>query len=152
MTRKHKALKSSKEQTIREDSQASPTHVITGVPAVPPEPTPATTPIREEAATSSAVPPLNTSSLDDKAKGKAITDVEGWTVEDVANWLKREEFDQGICDKFAGASFSFSFTIPELHICDEQQMMLRVRSYWISAPKTSRTTSESSHSGYDVRL
>jgi hypothetical protein len=60
--------------------------------------------------TSTAVPLTNTSPL---AEGK---DFNRWTVEDVANWLKREGFDQGICDKFTGASFnSFSFNILKLH-------------------------------------
>jgi hypothetical protein len=39
-----------------------------------------------------------------------------WTVEHVASWLKSERFDQDICEKFAGASFSFFFNISKLHM------------------------------------
>jgi hypothetical protein len=45
----------------------------------------------------------------DTSEGRTIQGLNGWTVGDVVNWLKDEEFEKDVCDKFASASFSFSF-------------------------------------------
>ena len=57
--------------------------------------------------------PIASAQAHDKPTARAVND---WSVEDVANWLKREGFDQDICEKFVGEPISFSFIIPMLHM------------------------------------
>jgi hypothetical protein len=88
--------------------------MMTSKGALSSETTATATQIQQEAMT----PPtrIDAAQVHGKAKRKAPMDSAGWTVEEVARWLKGEGFNQGICDKFTGATFSFSSNIPHSNI------------------------------------
>jgi hypothetical protein len=78
------------------------------------ETTATATQIQQETITSPSR--IDAAQVHGKGKRKAPMDSAGWTVEEVAHWLKGEGFNQGICDKFTSATFNFSSNIPHLHI------------------------------------